>query len=86
MDDIRVSKGIAFTERYVLQLRADVFNIANHQNVSSIGSTAYIFNDTGALTSTAAYQATTFGVPTLINSSGFLFTPRQIQISARLSF
>ena len=86
VDDIRVSKGIAFTERYVLQLRADVFNIANHQNVSSIGSTAYIFNDTGALTSTAAYQATTFGVPTLINSSGFLFTPRQIQISARLSF
>jgi hypothetical protein len=54
--------------------------------VSAIGSTAYIFNDTGALTSTAAYQPTTFQVPTLINSSGFLYTPREIQISARFSF
>lgn len=86
VDDIRVVKGIPFTERYVLELRADVFNVANHQNVSGIGSTAYIFNDTGALTSTAAYQPTTFSVPTSINSSGFSFTPREIQISARLSF
>jgi hypothetical protein len=86
VNDVRVSKGIPFTERYVLELRADVFNVANHQNVSSIGSTAYIFNDTGALTSTAAYQPTTFQVPTLINSSGFLYTPREIQISARFSF
>jgi outer membrane receptor protein involved in Fe transport len=86
VDDLRLVKGIPFTERYVLQLRADLFNVANHQNYGAVGSTAYIFNDTGALTSTAAYQPTTFGVPTSINSSGFLFTPREIQISARLSF
>jgi hypothetical protein len=92
VDDIRLTKGIPITERYVLELRGDLFNVANHQNVSAIGSTAYIFNDTtahtgtGAVTSTATYQPTTFGVPTLINSSGFLYTPREIQISARLSF
>jgi hypothetical protein len=86
VDDIRVIKGIPFSERYVLELRADLFNVANHENVSAVGSTAYIFNDTGALTSTAAYQPTTFGVPTSVNSSGFLYTPREIQISARFSF
>jgi hypothetical protein len=86
VDDIRLVKGIPFTERYVLELRGDLFNVANHPNVGGIGSTAYIFNDTGALTSTAAYQPTTFSVPTSINSSGFTFTPREIQISARLSF
>ncbi|HEX4155780.1 MAG TPA: TonB-dependent receptor [Acidobacteriaceae bacterium] len=86
VDDLRLVKGIPFTERYVLELRGDLFNVANHPNVGGIGSTAYIFNDTGALASTAAYQPTTFGVPTSINSSGFSFTPREIQISARLSF
>jgi hypothetical protein len=86
VDDVRVIKGIPFTERYLLELRADLFNVANHQNISAVGTTGYIFNDTGALTSTAAYQPTTFGVPTSVNSSGFLYTPREIQISARFSF
>lgn len=86
VNDVRVAKGIPFTERYILELRADLFNVANHQNVSAIGSTAYLFSSTGALSSTAAFQSTTYGVPTSINSSGFLYTPRQIQISARFSF
>jgi hypothetical protein len=91
VDDLRLVKGIPFTERYVLELRGDLFNVANHENVGGVNSTAYIFNDTKALTnsgllnSTAQYQST-FGQPTSINSSGFSFTPREIQISARLSF
>lgn len=86
VNDIRVAKGIPFTERYNLELRADVFNIANHPNVSGINSTAYIFNAAGTLNNVANYQPTTFGIPTSINSSGFLFRPREIQISARFSF
>jgi hypothetical protein len=86
VDDVRVGKGVPITERYNLELRADVFNVANHQNVSGIGSTAYIFSSAGTLVNTAQYQSTTFGVPTSINSSGFLFRPREIQISARFSF
>ena len=86
VNDLRVAKGIRFTESKELELRADVFNVANHQNVSSINSTAYIFNSAGTLINTAQYQPTTFGVPTLINSSGFLYTARQIQVSARFSF
>ncbi len=85
-DDIRLIKGIPFTDRYNLELRGDFFNIANHQNISSLNTTGYTFSSTGAASSTAAYAATTFGVPTSINSSGFLYTPREIQLSAKFIF
>ncbi len=86
VDDIRVVKAIPFTERYNLELRADFFNIANHENISTVGTTGYSFSSTGALSSNAAFSATTFGVPVTVNSSGFLYTPREIQLSARLAF
>jgi hypothetical protein len=88
VDDIRLVKGIPFSERYVLELRGDFFNIANHQNISTVGTTAYTFSATGTAgnTSNAVYQPNTFGVPVTVNSSGFLYTPRNIQISARFTF
>jgi outer membrane receptor protein involved in Fe transport len=89
VDDLRVLKGFKFSGRYNLEFRADLFNVANHQNVSAINSTAYIFSNGGSgspLTGTATFQAPTFGTNTSINSSGFLYTPREIQISARFSF
>ena len=86
VDDIRLVKGIPFTERYNLELRGDFFNIANHENVSAVGTAGYSFSSTGPLSSNAAFASTTFGVPTLINSSGFLYTPREIQLSARFAF
>jgi hypothetical protein len=88
VDDIRVGKGFTFTERYKLELRADLFNVANHENVTSVNSTAYVLGSvTGnSLGGTATYQASTFGTNTSINSSGFLYTPREVQISARFSF
>ena len=86
VDDIRLVKGIQFTQRYNLELRGDFFNIANHQNVSAVSTTGYIFSSTGALSSNAAFQPTTFGVPSSVNSSGFLYTPREIQLSARFAF
>jgi hypothetical protein len=87
VDDMRVVKGFPITDRYTLELRADVFNVANHQNVSAVGTTGYnVSTTTTALTSTAAFQNTTFGVPSSVNSSGFLYTPRNIQVSARFTF
>jgi len=89
VDDVRVLKGFKFTERYNLELRADFFNVANHQNVTSVNSTAYLFSNNGSgnpLTGTATYQSPTFGTNTSINSSGFLYTPREVQISARFAF
>jgi hypothetical protein len=84
VDDARLSKAIPFTERYNLELRADLFNVANHENVSAVGTTAYNLGGTAAAP-TATYN-TTLGIPTSINSSGFLYTPREIQISARFLF
>jgi hypothetical protein len=89
VDDIRVQKSIAFTERYHLELMANVFNLANHQNIDGLGTTAYKLSG-----STATYQGqgtsnpsnNTYGVVTSSNNSGFLYTPRQIEISTRFVF
>jgi hypothetical protein len=85
VDDVRVQKDIAIKEGYHLQLLANVFNIANHQNVDGINSTAYLLSSTGDTSGTATYQST-FGEVTSSNNSGFLYTPREIEIAARFSF
>jgi hypothetical protein len=67
---------------------ANVFNIANHQNFTAINSTGYALSSCGSscpLAGTATWQ-TNYGVLTNSNSSGFLYTPRQIEIATRLTF
>ncbi|MGH9607501.1 MAG: TonB-dependent receptor domain-containing protein [Terracidiphilus sp.] len=83
VDNARVQKQFTFHESrpYNLQLMANVFNIANHQNIDGLGETAYKLSGT-----TATYQSTTYQIPTSSNNSGFLFTPREIEITARLNF
>jgi outer membrane receptor protein involved in Fe transport len=89
VDDIRLEKSIVFAEGRSLELMANVFNIANHQNIDGLGTTAYKLSGT-----TATYQGqgtanpsnNTYLIPTSSNNSGFLFTPRQIEIAARLNF
>jgi len=85
VDDARVDKQINFTERYNLQLFVNIFNVANHQNIDGINTTGYAF--TGGTTSavTATYQ-TTLGSVTSSNSSGFLFTPRELEVGAKFTF
>jgi Carboxypeptidase regulatory-like domain/TonB-dependent Receptor Plug Domain len=85
VDDIRAQKAFTIKEGYQLQLLANVFNIANHQNIDGINDTAYLLSSTGALSGTATYQST-YGQVTSSNNSGFLYTPRQIEIAARFSF
>jgi hypothetical protein len=94
VQDLRVQKQIAFTERYHAELRLDLFNLYNHQNVTGVQSLAYkLQSGSGATanTSTATFQSgtggtTLFGTPTNSNSSGFLYTPRQVQIGFRFLF
>lgn len=89
VDDARLQKSIVFTEGRSLQLMANMFNVANHQNVDGLGTTAYKLSGT-----TATYQGqgaanasnNTYQIPTSSNNSGFLFTPRQIEIAAKLIF
>jgi hypothetical protein len=86
VDDVRMQKEVPFGDRLHLQLMANVFNIANHQNFDGINSTGYVLSSGSTSTAgTATYQST-YGQFTSSNSSGFLYTPREIEIAARLTF
>ena len=88
VDDARVQKAIDFEQGRSLQLMVNIFNVANHQNIDGQGTTAYKLSGT-----TATYQGqytsnsnNTFGVVTSSNNSGFLFTPREVEIAAKFVF
>jgi len=89
VDDMRVEKDIRYAERYRLELMAQVFNVANHQNVTSVTSTAFNAetqsNNVGN-TLNYDYNGNVWGQVTKTNNSGFSFAPRQVEISAKLFF
>jgi hypothetical protein len=87
VDDVRVEKQFHITERYDLQIFLQAFNVANHQNVSSENTTAYKLAGTAGspLAGTATYQSN-FGTINTTNNSGFSYTPRELELSVRLSF
>jgi hypothetical protein len=89
VDDVRFQKQVSFDKSRNLQLMCNIFNVANHQNVTSMGTTAYSISGT-----TATYQGqgsvnpslNTYGQVTNTNSQGFLYTPRMIEFTARFNF
>ena len=85
VSDVRVEKQFAFQERYRLQVFLQAFNIANHQNVTAVNSIAYKLASTGPNAGTATYQSN-FRTTSFTNNSGFSYTPRQLELSARFSF
>ena len=85
VDDLRVEKQFRIQERYSLQVFLQAFNIANHQNVTAVNSIAYKLASTGPLAGTATWQSN-FGTTSFTNNSGFSYTPRQLELSARFSF
>jgi hypothetical protein len=92
VDDIRLQKGIRFTERFNLLLQANMYNVANHQNftTSEINQNVYNFAS-GSVGSQAnpaqlTYLPTTFQSRSGSNNSGFLYTPREFELGARLEF
>ncbi len=86
VDDARVSKDIAFTEKYNLTLMVQVFNVANKQNIDGYSSTSgYTLAGNGVGTGTATWN-TSFLVPSSSNNSGFLYTPRELEIAAKFHF
>ena len=84
VDDLRLEKDFPFLGRYNWQFLANVFNVANHQNIDGINSLAYKLGGSGTA-GTATYQST-FQQVTSSNNSGFLYTPREIQVSGRFTF
>ena len=88
VNDLRVQKEVLFKEGRSVQLIANVFNLANHQNITGFQAT-YLYSFSGATlnyTGTDGTGAKSFMVPNNSNSSAFLYTPRQIEISARINF
>jgi len=96
VQDVRLQKQISFTDRYKGEMRLDLYNVYNHQNVTGVSTTAYSLGSTSSSspnTSIATYQSgatgsgtTLFGTPNNSNSSGFLYTPREIAISFKFLF
>ena len=88
VQDLRLQKQVPITERYHGELRLDLFNLYNHQNVTGVQTTAYtLASGSGATANTAtATYGSAFGSATNSNSSGFLYTSRQMQIGFKLLF
>jgi hypothetical protein len=96
--DVRLGKNFYFNvdrfqlERVRLEFLAEVFNVANHQNITGIQNTAYNLsgtNVTGLTPAAGTYDVLTlqpnFGTYTNSNSN-YTYTPRQVQLAVRLHF
>ncbi len=83
--DTRVQKDFTFMEKYNLQLIGEAFNLANHQNVTSVNTTGYaLTTNTATNTNTLTYQSGFQTVQTA--NSNYAYSPRLIQLAARLVF
>jgi hypothetical protein len=92
--DLRVSKRFSVAEKVKLELLAESFNILNKQNVTAVNTTGYFLGtNTTAKTNTLSFNTSSansalplFGTITNSNSSGFSFSPRQLQLAVRVQF
>jgi hypothetical protein len=95
--DLRLSKRFTIHERLKLELLGESFNILNKQNVTAVNTTGYFIGNSGPTasptgntltfnTSSANPLQSLFGSTTNSNSSGFSFSPRQIQLGIRAQF
>lgn len=86
--DLRMSKKLTIKEHYNLEFLAEAFNLANHQNVTGVGATAYVVTEdtTNHLNTLTPYTATPFQSVTSTDNSNFAYNVRQIQMALRLNF
>ena len=93
--DVRVGKNFNFNvdkfglERVRLEFFAEMFNIANHQNITGVQNTAYNLSSTGTVAANNVVDTLTlqpnFGTYNNSNSN-FVYSPRQLQLAVRLHF
>jgi hypothetical protein len=81
--DARLQKDFKLREKASLQLLAEGFNLANHQNVTAVSTGAFSIGAGNVLTPTTG----TFGLPTSSGVNGnYAYQVRQFQFGARLLF
>jgi len=86
VDDARVQKSFAFERGYNLDLSVNAYNVANHQNITGFETEALYDISGTSLEYTGKDGINTFMVPDAANNSGFLYTPREIELVARFNF
>ena len=87
VDDARLGKTFTLAGKYNLELFAQMFNVANHQNIDGVSTTAYKLSGSTVTAQNSSVAGTTpFGSHTSSNNSGFLYTPREIEIAAKFTF
>ncbi|MFZ3279182.1 MAG: hypothetical protein WA182_19975, partial [Candidatus Sulfotelmatobacter sp.] len=92
--DLRASKRLVVREHYSLEFLAEAFNLANHQNVTSVNASAYFVNNnttkSGSTTigegNTLTPYSTPFSEVTATNNSNFAYNVRQLQMGLRFQF
>jgi hypothetical protein len=87
--DLRLSKRFNVADRVKLELLGEAFNIANHQNVTTVNTTAYTVGTVAATKTNILTFSTAvpgFGAATATNTSGFSYAPRQLQLGVRAQF
>jgi len=99
--DFRLARQFSFHERMKLALMGEAFNLFNHTNVSSVNSTSFYYLAAGKTTTYNGQTISCVGhtnacfypndtgtnpflAPTA--TSNLLWGPRQLQVSARLTF
>jgi hypothetical protein len=86
--DLRLSKRFTFHDRYSVEILGEAFNLFNHFNVTGVNLTSYKTGGTAAaplLVPNTSSGALLFGQVTNANSN-FAYSPRQVQLGARLVF
>ena len=89
--DTRLQKNFKLHDNYSLELFAEAFNLANHQNVTAINSGAYTLTSAAVQGNPAAAPVsnltllTSFATPSATNGN-YAYSPRQFQFAARLVF
>ena len=86
--DLRASKRVVVHEGYTLEFLAEAFNLANHQNVTGVGTNAYTvsLDSTNHVNQLVPFAATPFKSVTTTNNNNFAYSPRQLQMAVRFTF
>ena len=88
VDDVRFQKQVTFDKGRNVQLMCNIFNVANHQNITGY-SASYQYSLSGTTATYTGVNGTgskSFQVVNNSNSSNFTYTPRNIEFSARFNF
>ncbi len=82
--DLHIARAFPFGTGRQIEVLAEFFNLFNRLNYTSVNQQMYTIGGT-ATAPTLSYNPT-FGIPNNANSNYFVFTPRQIQFAARVTF